>query len=145
MNYRLIIREMTIDDVAKLKLEEDWMYERYRNSFEYDSGHAFVVEEEGRALCAFGGLWEWKSSGACEVWFNLIEKKRTFNIARILKKLIAKYAERYEVKRMQAIVKCDSRVNNRFMAFMGFINETPFGMKNKLYNGQSAYLYSRTF
>ena len=145
MSYRLIIREMTVDDVPKLKLDEDWMYDRYRNYLESRMGPAYVIEEEGQALCAFGALFEWGKTGACEVWFNFIEKKRTFNIARIFKRLIVELAEKYKVTRMQAIVKCDSEINNRFMKFIGFINETPFGMKNKFHNGQGAYTYSRCF
>ena len=145
MNYRLKIREMTIEDIPKLKLNEPWMYDRYRNYLDNKIGPAYIIEEDGQALCAFGALFEWGQSGACEVWFNLIEKKRTFNIARIFKRLLVKLAAQYKVTRMQAIVKCDSEVNNRFMKFVGFINETPFGMRNKMPNGQGAYLYSRIF
>ena len=145
MSYLLTIRPMTLEDVPKLKLDEEWMYERYRNYLECKTGPSFIVEEANQSICAFGALFEWGGGGACEVWYNLIEKKRTFNIARIVKRLIESLATRYKITRMQAIVKCDSKVNNRFMDFMGFINETPFGMKNKLYNGHDAYLYSRVF
>jgi len=141
----MTIRQMTINDVSKLKLEEPWMCERFTNAIENELGPAFIVEEGGRAICAFGGLFEWGNKGACEVWFNLIEKRHILNVARIFKRLIVKLAEKYEVTRMQAIVRCDSAVNNRFMEFMGFINETPFGMKNKLYNGRDAFMYARYF
>jgi len=136
---------MTGDDVHKLKLEEPWMYERFIDCIARDLGPAFIVEEGANALCAFGALFEWGSHGACEVWFNLIENKRTLNICRIIKRLIVNLAGQYKVTRMQAIVKCGNQVNNRFMRFMGFENETPSGMKNKLYNGETAFLYSRCF
>ena len=145
MSYLLTIRPMTLEDIPKLRLAEKWMYERYKNYLELKTGPAFIAEEDGRAICAFGALFEWGQSGACEVWFNFIENRRTFNVMRIFKRLIAELARKYKVTRMQAIVKCESEVNNRFMKFLGFINETPFGMKNKLYNGQGAYLYSRCF
>ena len=121
------------------------MYERYENYLLCKTGPAFIVEEDGQALCAFGALFEWGRGGACEVWFNLIENRRTFNIVRVFKRLIVKLADQYKVTRMQAIVRCDSEVNNRFMKFLGFTNETPFGMKNKLHNGETAYLFSRCF
>ena len=136
---------MTLEDIPKLKLNEVWMYDRYKYYLEQKTGPAFIVEEDNRAICAFGALFEWGGKGACEVWFNLIEKRRIFNVVRIIKRLIVELAEKYKVTRMQAIVKCESEVNNRFMKFLGFINETPFGMKNKLYNGNDAYMYSRTF
>lgn len=136
---------MTIEDVPKLKLEETWMYERFQNCLERELGPAFVVEEAGKMLCAYGALFEWGTSGACEVWFNLIEKARTFNIVRIIKRLLPELAKRYGVTRMQAVIQCGVETNRRFMEFMGFENETPNGMKNKLYNGQTAYLYSRCF
>lgn len=145
MSYRLTFRPMTLDDVPKLKLDVEWMYERFRNYIECKNGPAFVIEEEGRALCAFGAIFEWGPGGSCEVWFNLIENKRTFNIARIVKRAIDELAVRYEVTRMQAIVRCDSEINLRFLRFMGFINETPDGMKNKLHDGKSAYMFSRCF
>jgi hypothetical protein len=136
---------MMLDDIPRLKLEEPWMYERFVNYLQNSIGPAFIIEEEGRSICAFGALFEWGPGGACEVWFNLIEQRRTFNIARTIKRLIVKNAEQYKIKRMQAIVECGNAVNNRFMKFLGFINETPFGMKNKLHNGRPAYLYSRCF
>ncbi len=136
---------MTSEDVPKLKLEEPWMYDRFIDYFARDLGPAYVAEEEGRTLCAFGALFEWGGAGACEVWFNLIDGARSFNIARILKRLLPELASRYNITRMQAIVQCGIRVNKRFMEFMGFANETPNGMKNKLYNGRTAWLYSRLF
>ena len=136
---------MNKDDVPKLKLDVDWMYDRYTTYLNCNLGPAYVIEEDGQAICAFGAIFEHGWGGACEVWFNFIEKKRTFNIARIFKRLLAELAEKYEVTRMQAIVKCDSEINARFMKFIGFINETPFGMKNKMPDGQGAYLFSRCF
>lgn len=143
MNYRLTFRPMRLEDVPKLKLDEEWMYDRFTNYIQCNRGPGFVIEEKGQALCAFGAIFEWGPEGACEVWFNLIENKRTFNIVRIVKREIVKLAVRYKITRMQAIVRCDSDINIRFMRFMGFINETPDGMKSKLHDGQSAYLYSR--
>lgn len=143
MSYRLTFRPMTIDDVPKLKLDVEWMYERFRNYLQTDSGPAFVIEEQGQALCAFGAIFEWGKGGACEVWFNLIENKRTFNVVRIVKRLVEELVIKHKITRMQAIIRCDSDVNLRFMRFMGFINETPGGMKNKLHDGQTAFLYSR--
>ncbi len=143
ISYRLTFRPMTLDDVPKLKLDVEWMYDRYRDYLKNNNGPAFVIAEQGRALCAFGAIFEWGRAGACEVWFNLIENKRTFNIARIVKRAIEKLAIQYKVTRMQALVRCDSDVSIRFMRFMGFINETPNGMKSKLHDGQSAYIFSR--
>lgn len=145
MSCQLTIRDMTIDDVDKLKLDEPWMYERYRHYIECRIGPAKIIEKEGRALAAFGALFEWKWGGACQIWFNIIEHERTFNVARLLKRRLADLAGRYGITRMEAVVKCDSAVNNRFMKFLGFINETPFGMKKKLFDGRDAYLYSRCF
>ncbi len=136
---------MTSSDVPKLKLEEPWMYERFIDCLARDIGPAYIVEEGDIALCAFGALFEWGSQGACEVWFNLIEKRRLFNVARIFRRLLPDLAKRHKVTRMQAIVKCGNGVNSRFMKFLGFENETPNGMKNKLYNGGTAFMYSRVF
>lgn len=141
----MIFRPMRIEDVDRLKLDEDWIYDRFRYYMSSELGPAYIAEENGRPLCAFGALFEWGHSGACEVWFNLIEKDRSFNISRILKRMITGLAEQYKITRMQAVVKCSSEINNRFMKFLGFVNETPDGMKNKLHNGQTAYLYSRCF
>lgn len=121
------------------------MYDRFIDYLARDLGPAYIVEEGAKTLCAFGALFEWGSQGACEVWFNLIDRTRAFNIVRILKRLLPELAIRYGVTRMQAIVQCSVEANRRFMEFMGFANETPNGMKNKLYNGQTAYLYSRIF
>ena len=47
---------MTLDDVPKLKLDVPWMYERFRNYIEHNSGPAWVLEEQGQVLCAFGAI-----------------------------------------------------------------------------------------
>lgn len=143
MNYQLTFRQMKLEDVPLLKLDAEWMYERFRHYIECNNGPAGVFEEKGQVLCAFGAIYEWGIEGACEVWFNLIENRRTFNIARIIKRGIQEFAVRNKITRMQAIIRCDSEVNIRFMRFMGFINETPNGMRSKLHDGKSAYLYSR--
>ena len=145
MSYRLTIRDMTIDDVPRLKLDEDWMYERYKKYIECQLGPAKMITEEGQALCAFGAIFEWKWGGACQIWFNIIEYKRTFNIARIFKRLLVDLATQYGITRMEAVVRCDNRINNRWMEFLGFENETPCGMKKKLFGGHDAYLYSKGF
>lgn len=141
----MTFRAMSIEDVHLLKLEEEWMYDRFINYFECHTGPAYVFEEDGRVLCAFGALFEWGPGGACEVWFNLIANRRTFEIARRIKRMIHRLAEQYQITRMQAIVRSDSEVNNRFMRFLGFVNETPNGMKNKLHDNGTAYLYARYF
>ena len=145
MSCQLTFREMTIDDVPKLKLDEDWMRDRFITYFKANTGPAFVIEERGKALAAFGALFEWKWGGPCEVWFNLIENRRTFDIVRMFKRLIVGLAGKYEVTRMQAIIKCDSKKNMRWMKFLGFENETPNGMKKKLPDGRDAYLFARCF
>ena len=141
----MTINRMTIDDLKCLKLDEPWMYERFRNYFQCNIGPAFIVTEAGLPVCAFGALFEWGNGGACEVWFNLISNNRAFSAAKLVKRKIKELAESFKITRMQAIVKCESKINNRFMEFMGFVNETPNGMKNKLHTGQTAYMYSRCF
>lgn len=134
---------MTAQDVPKLNLEESWMYDRFYDCIARNMGPTYIIEEEGVALCAFGAMFEWGNSGACEVWFNLIEKRRVFNLVRIIKRVLPKLVRKHKVTRMQAIVRSGSKANNRFVKFMGFENETPNGMKNKLPNDETAYLYSR--
>lgn len=141
----MIIRQMDIDDVPKLRLEETWMYDRFRNYFECGIGPAWMVEKNGRMLCAFGALFEWKWGGACEVWFNLLDRKYIISAVKIIKRYLPVIARSYNVKRAQAIVSRDSKINVRFLEFMNFYNETPNGMKHKLHNGKDAFLFARCF
>lgn len=141
----MIIRPMTIQDVSKLRLEEEWMYERFRNYFLAGIGPAFIVESEGHSICAFGALFEWGYSGACEVWFNLIERVHTAAAVKIIRRYLSIMAGSFQIKRMQAIVACEQEKNAKFLQFFGFHNETPGGMRHKMYNGGDAYLYARYF
>jgi hypothetical protein len=141
----MIVREMTIEDVPLLKLKEEWMYTRFINCFECHTGPAYIMEYGSEPVCAFGALFEWEWGGACEVWFNVIKNVKPFVMLRIMKRLLEQLAKQYKITRMQAIIDCMSPVNKKFIEFLGFRNETPFGMKNKLHNGNTAYMFSRIF
>ena len=135
---------MTTEDIPCLKLREKWMYERYYDYLQ-TSDSAWIIEDNGEILCAFGALFEWNSTSACEVWYNLIRKDKVFAMIKMLRKFIVNKAKELGIKRMQAVVECSSVTNEKFLKFMGFVNETPFGMKYKLYNGETAFLFARYF
>lgn len=139
----MYVRQMKIEDIPLLKLKAKWMYDRYKDCFEREVGPAWIVENDGKSLCAFGALFEWE--GACEVWFNLINKEHTISIIRLLKRYLVEKAKEYNVRRMQALIGCGSEMNIKFIEKMGFHNETPNRMKNKMYDGSDAYLFARIF
>jgi len=149
MNYllttkKLLLRDMDVKDVPLLRLEEEWMYQRFVQALSSDSSAAFIVEDES-PICAFGALFEWENHDAAEVWFNIIKKTNVYDAIKMIKRSIPLLAKDYQVKRMQAIIQCDKKEHVRFIEFMGFRNETPFGMKKKLYNGKDAYLFAKVF
>jgi len=134
------IRRMTIEDVPILKLEEQWMYDRYVNYLDCNTGPAWILEN-GEPLCAFGAAFEWP--GACEAWFNLIKKTHTISIIRTVKRYIEEQAKILNVKRMQAIVRKDNKKNIRFLLALDFKIEGI--MRKKLPDGSDAYLFARIF
>lgn len=140
----MLIREMTKEDLPMLNLDE-WLIERYCHYIETQIGPSFIMEVNDEPICAFGALFEWGCEGACEVWFKLISNKNQFAMLRIMKKLLERLAKDYKINRMQALIDCNCKVHEKFIKFLGFYNETPCGMKNKMPNGNSAYLFARYF
>lgn len=134
---------MTKEDVPLLKLEAPWMRDRYYRYLESKNGPALVMEDEGGLLCAFGAVFLWE--GTCEVWFSLIRQEHSVAMIRTVLRTIEQQASALHIRRMQATVRCDSEPSQTFIESLGFLLETPFGMKNYNPDGSAALLYSRSF
>lgn len=135
------IRDMTTEDIKYLNLKKEWMRQRFEIHIGNDYAPAWIIENNGKTLCAFGAIFEWDS--VCEVWFNLINKKNTISMIRMLKRFVSEKVKQFNVRRMQAIVDKESRTNVRFMIAMGFHIEGI--MKKKLPEGKDAYLFAKVF
>ena len=134
---------MTIEDTVFLKLDAEWMYERYRRYLECETGPAFILSDDANSpLCAFGCAVLW--DGVAEAWFNLIRKENTITQIRIVKRCIESQIVKLKIRRLHATAKCTSDISKKFVEAMGFRCETPFGMKAYNPDGSAAYLYSRT-
>lgn len=134
------IRKLTTDDVPKLNLKAAWIEQMYIKYLS-DEVPAWMVEDENGPLCAFGGTQLWPGVG--EVWFNLIRKERVFTIIRIAKKYLRDQARKHGIRRLHATVNAEFKVGRRFVEAMGFVCETPEGMKQYNPDGSTAFMYSR--
>jgi hypothetical protein len=132
---------MTTEDIPFLKLDAEWMRDRYYRYLEEELCPAFIMEDEGRLLCAFGAAFLWDS--VCEVWFSLIRKEKTISMIRTMRRYIDLVREKYNVRRFHATIKCNSAVSKKLVETLGFKCETPEGMKFYNPDGSDAYMYSR--
>lgn len=117
------------------------MREKYMIYVIEKNNPAWMIEHEGRRVCAFGAIILWQ--GVCELWFNLISYENTLSILRILRRSIKENAQKYHIKRMQAAVNVDSAIENRFVSFFDFQLEGI--LRSYEPNGNDAYMYSRIF
>lgn len=131
---------MTKEDIRFLKLDAEWMYERYERYLDCENNTAFAMEDEIGLLCAFGCAFLW--DGVCETWFNLIRKEKTITQIRTIKRYIEEQSKKLNICRMHSTVKCTSLIGIRFVEKLGFHCETPCGMKSYNPNGSDAFLYS---
>lgn len=141
MKLRALVRNMTIEDIKILPLEADWMRDRYSMYLESGIGPAFIMEDETGPLCAFGCAFLW--DGVAEAWFNLIAKRKTITIIRTAKKYLDNKMIELNIRRLHAMVKCNSKISKRFVEKLGFRCETPDGMENYNHDGSSAFMYSK--
>jgi len=132
------VRNMTVSDIPSLKLSEEWMRDRYIPYLESGSP-SYIVENEGRPLCAFGCVLLW--DGVCEVWYNLISREKTISQIRIIKKYLKEQAESLKIRRMQATIKCSSLVGRKFIEAMGFTLEGK--LKKFMPDYSDAFMYAR--
>lgn len=138
----MTVREMTIDDIAYLKLQADWMYDRYILYLTAGTGPAWIqLDDNGEPLCAFGAAFLY--DGVCEAWFNLIEKRHVISQVRTVQRFLSEQGKKFNVRRFHATVKCDYDIGRKFIEFLGFKCETPDGMKEYNPDGSDAYMYSR--
>ena len=130
---------MTIDDIQLLKLEADWMYDRYRMYLHAGTGPAWIMDDDGGPLCAFGAAFLW--DGVCEVWFNLIKKDKIKSQLRIIKAILNEQGRHYHVTRYQATVKESFCKGIKFVKALGF--EFEGKLRRYLPDGSDADMYSR--
>jgi len=131
---------MTIDDIRFLKLDAEWMRDRYISYLENETGPAFVITDDtGKPLCAYGSAFLWP--GCCEVWFNLISRDKVLSTVKAFKRTIALQAKEFNIRRMHATVKCESKVATRFIEALGFEFEGVLRKYNP--DGSDAAIYAR--
>ncbi len=135
MNARLMI----VEDAKYLILAEEWMRDRYISYLEAKSGLAWIIEDEGRPLCAFGATEYWP--GVYEVWFNLIEKVKIISQVRMAKRYIDQQAEMVGAWRLFALIKCDFEISKRFAEWLGFEYEGRLRKFNP--DGSDAFMYAK--
>lgn len=134
-----MIRKMTIDDIASLNFEADWMKDRYKLYLERETGPAWIMEDDKGPLCAFGAAFLW--DGVCEVWFNLIRRERTVRQILAARRYLKEQGVIYRVKRFQATIKCDFKKGVEFVKLLGFHYE---GKLEKYHpDGTDALMYAR--
>ncbi len=136
-----MLREMKIEDIKLLKFDEAWKKVAYERYLEAQTGPAWIMEVEGKPVCAFGAAFLW--TGVCEVWYHLIEKVATISQIRTIRRYLDEESKKQNVKRMHAMIRCDFEIGNKFVTALGFKCETPDGMENFNQDGSSAYMYSR--
>ena len=132
---------MTIEDVKYLKLPAEWMRQKYKEAFEFREDPAWMMEHEGRIICAFGAANLW--GGVYEIWFNLIRIERPIQMIRVIRRHLAEYAGVYKADRLQSIVKCDFEQARKFTEFFGFKLEGVLKMYNP--DRTDAYMYSKIY
>ena len=132
-------RPMVMSDIDSLKLEFDWMKDRYRLYLESQCGPAWIMEDENGPICAFGAAFQW--DGVCEVWFNIARMVHTITQVRTIKRHLDEHEETYSVKRYWATIKCNFKSGKRLVEFLGFHLE---GVMQKYHpDGSDSYLYAK--
>jgi hypothetical protein len=84
--------------------------------------------------------------GVAEGWLFVSEKARDYPVVTILKlrKYMKELVKKYKLKRLQATILKGFKSGNRLVDILGFMCETPDGMKNFGHNGDTYMLYSLT-
>jgi hypothetical protein len=113
----------------------------YNMQFSKEAYTLFVDE----VPLASGGIFLLRE-GVAESWLFVSEKARDYPVVAVLeiKKHIKEVVEKYNLKRLQATILKSFTSGNRIAKMLGFICETPDGMKNYGHNGDTYMLYSLT-
>lgn len=137
----MTIRKMTKDDIEFLDLPEEWMRERYVPFIESNPDNAFIIEDKGERVCAFGASKYW--TGVYEVWFNLMKKTKTTELLLMVKKKIEEHVKVIKARRIFATVKCGYKIGMDFVDFLGFEFEGKLHKWNP--DGSDAFMFARVF
>ena len=114
---------------------------KYREAFQFRDDPSWMMEHEGRVICAFGAAKLW--DGVYEVWFNLVSPEKTVRMLRQLKKHFEENIKKYAVSRLQSVVRCEFKAAKRFVESFGFEMEGKLSKYNP--DGSDAFMYAKTY
>jgi hypothetical protein len=104
-------------------------------------GPSFTGVYEGEIVGCGGVILFWKGVG--EAWLitsPLVDKFR-LTFAKTIHRKLEELIKSLDLERVQAIVDAEFKTGQKFIERMGFINETPSGMK-KYIGGRTFYRYA---
>jgi hypothetical protein len=84
-------------------------------------------------------------AGCGSVW-SLVSRdvgRNGVSLTRSVRRLIERTAEQFELRRMDMLVREDQKAHIAWAMHFGFLNETPYGIKNFGPNGETYLLMAR--
>ena len=109
----------------------------------WQSGRAFTLMADG-VIVGCGGVMM-PEQGKGEAWIiatPLINKYRK-TVFKLLRNMLEMITKKYGLKRVEALCPGKYASGRRLLEHLGFINETPDGMKQYGPGGETFYLYGR--
>tara|TARA_Y100001938_G_C7744554_1_gene260932 strand:+ start:60 stop:413 length:354 start_codon:yes stop_codon:yes gene_type:complete len=81
--------------------------------------HYSLLDKENEEVCKFGLVKQWE--GCARAYFDFTSHSNSVAIARGIKRLLKERNPYYA--RIEATVRCDSEVDQRFATWLGFVTE----------------------
>lgn len=139
----MILRSFVASDVLALSPYEHLPQgEMEKSGMYYEKWKPNVTAVVDGKVVASGGLrilWQ----GVGEIWLMLGKDFPLMAIPKI-KRQMYHWMSFYNLRRIQAVVRCDWKEGNRFAEWSGMTNETPDGMKKMYCDGTDANLWAVT-
>jgi hypothetical protein len=103
---------------------------------------ALTVFYDGEIFCCGGVMLIWE--GVAEIWtvISPLVHKHPLAFHKFMVEWMDIFFRKYDLVRMQATVDAECTDHVRWIESLGFINETPNGMK-KFHAGRDFYLYAK--
>ena len=103
---------------------------------------AYTVYYDNDILCCGGIMVLWEGVG--EVWTvnGPLIHKHPFTFHKFMLKWMGIFFKKHNLRRLQATIDAECKDHIKWVESLGFINETPCGMKN-FYGDKTFYLYAR--
>jgi hypothetical protein len=109
----------------------------------WGKGKAWTLMADGMIVGCGGMMMQDRGKGEAWVIATPLISKYRKSVYKVIRNMLGMMTKEYKLRRVEALCPCGYERGRRLLEHLGFVNETPDGMKQYGPGGETYYLYGR--